>query len=139
MTVCAGAPDETVKSAIAEGKKSGIWVVADTIGVANQSARARQCAAWGVHMIYLHYGADQRKADATRDSVQWLSDVERSVNVPIGVGCFGVEDGVRAAQGGAELVAIGHPVISGADPLGELTRFVKEVKGAYRRRLGLEK
>ena len=38
----------------------------------------------------------------------------------------------------AELVAIGHPVISGADPLGELTRFVKEVKGAYRKRLGLD-
>ena len=66
MTVCANSPDETVQSAIAESKKSGVWVVADTIGVKNQAARARQCAEWGVHMIYLHYGADQRKADATR-------------------------------------------------------------------------
>src|SRR5262245_48395394 len=130
ITVCAGAPDETVQSAIAQSKKTGVWVVADTIGVKNQSARSRQCAAWGVHMIYLHYGADQRKADASRDSTQWLNEVEQSVAVPIGVGCFGVEDGVRAAQGGAELVAIGHPVISGADPLGELSRFVKEVKAA---------
>lgn len=132
MTVCAGAPDDTVKSAIAEGKKSGIWVVADTIGVANQSARSRQCAAWGVQMIYLHYGADQRKADASRDSTQWLSDVGQSVSVPIGVGCFGVEDGVKAASHGAELVAIGHPLISAADPLAELKRFVGEVKAAYR-------
>jgi 3-keto-L-gulonate-6-phosphate decarboxylase len=134
MTVCAAAPDETVISAIAESKKNGVWVVADTIGVVDQPGRARQCADWGVHMIYLHYGADQRKADATRDSTQWLSAVERAVPIPIGVGCFGVEDGVRAAQLGAELVAIGHPVISGADPLGELSRFVREVKAAYRPR-----
>jgi len=134
MTVCANAPDETVRSAIAEGKKSGIWVVADTIGVKQQAARARQCADWGVDMIYLHYGADQRKADATQDSTQWLSEVQQAVSIPIGVGCFLAEDGVRAAQHGAELIAIGHPVISAADPLAELTRFVREVKAAYRPR-----
>ena len=134
MTVCAGAPDETVKSAIAEGKKSGVWVVADTIGVKDQAARARCCAEWGVHMIYLHYGADQRKADDTRDSTQWLEEVQRAVSIPIGVGCFLVEDGVRAARLGAELVAIGHPVISAADPLKELSHFVRSVKAAYRPR-----
>jgi 3-hexulose-6-phosphate synthase len=134
MTVCANAPDETVQSAIAEGKKTGVWVVADTIGVKHQAARARQCADWGVDMIYLHYGADQRKSDATHDSTQWLAEVQRAVSIPIGVGCFLVEDGVRAAEMGAELVAIGHPVISAADPLAELTRFVHEVKAAYRPR-----
>jgi 3-hexulose-6-phosphate synthase/6-phospho-3-hexuloisomerase len=134
MTVCANAPDETVRSAIAESKKSGVWVVADTIGVKDQAARARQCAEWGVHMIYLHYGADQRKADSTRDSTQWLVEVQRAVSIPIGVGCFQAADGVVAAGMGAELVAIGHPVISAADPLAELRHFVKEVKGAYRPR-----
>lgn len=134
MTVCANAPDETVRSAIAESKKCGVWVVADTIGVKNQAARAKQCAEWGVDMIYLHYGADQRKADATQDSTQWIDEVQRAVSIPIGVGCFLVEDGVRAAAKGAELIAIGHPVISAADPLAELTRFVREVKSAYRPR-----
>jgi 3-hexulose-6-phosphate synthase/6-phospho-3-hexuloisomerase len=136
MTVCANSPDETVKSAIAEGKKTGIWVVADTIGVKDQPARARQCAEWGVDMIYLHYGADQRRADDKQDSTQWLADVQRAVSIPIGVGCFLVEDGVRASQMGAELIAIGHPVISAPDPLAELSRFVREVKAAYRPRAG---
>jgi 3-hexulose-6-phosphate synthase len=134
MTVCANSPDETVRSAIAESKNSGVWVVADTIGVKDQPARARQCADWGVHMIYLHYGADQRKADATQDSTQWLAAVQQAVSVPIGVGCFLADDGVRAAQQGAELIAIGHPVISAADPLKELSHFVREVKAAYRPR-----
>ncbi len=135
MTVCANSPDETVKSAIAESKKTGVWVVADTIGVKDQSARARQCADWGVHMIYLHYGADQRKSDSAQDSTQWIDEVQRAVSIPIGVGCFLVEDGVRAATKGAELIAIGHPVISAADPLAELRRFVREVKAAYRPRV----
>src|SRR5215475_6831153 len=97
MTVCANAPDETVQSAIAESKKTGVWVVAYTIGVKDQAARARQCAEWGVHMIYLHYGADQRKADASRDSTQWLAEVQQAVSIPIGVGCFLAADGARAA------------------------------------------
>jgi 3-hexulose-6-phosphate synthase len=134
MTVCAGAPDETVQSAIAEAKNCGVWVVVDTIGVKNQAARARQCAEWGAHMIYLHYGADQRKRDSTRDSTQWLAEVQAAVSIPIGVGCFLVEDGVRAAAQGAELIAIGHPVISAPDPRKELSQFVREVKAAYRPR-----
>ena len=134
MTVCANSPDETVKSAIAESKNNQVWVVADTIGVKNQAARSKQCADWGVHMIYLHYGADQRKHDASQDSTQWLEEVQRAVSIPIGVGCFDAADGVRASQMGAELIAIGHPVISAADPLKELSRFVREVKAAYRPR-----
>jgi 3-hexulose-6-phosphate synthase len=134
MTVCAGAPDETVKSAVAESRKTGVWVVADTIGVKDQVARARACSDWGVHMIYLHYGADQRKADSSRDSTQWFAEVRRAVSIPIGVGCFLVEDGMRAARLGADLIAIGHPVISASDPLAELSRFVREVKAAYRPR-----
>ena len=90
-----------MRSAIAEAKNSGVWVVADTIGVKDQPGRARQCAEWGVDMIYLHYGADQRKADPTQDSTQWLAAVQQAVSIPVGVGCFLAEDGVRAAQQGA--------------------------------------
>lgn len=134
MTVCANAPDETIRSAVAASKETGVWVVADTIGVKQQAARARQCAEWGVDMIYLHYGADQRVADTSRDSTQWLDEVLAAVSVPVGVGCFGVEDAVRAVQRGAELVAIGHPVISGPNPLEDLREFVREVRATYRPR-----
>jgi 3-hexulose-6-phosphate synthase/6-phospho-3-hexuloisomerase len=130
MTVCANAPDETVRSAIAEGKKTGIKVVTDTIGVKDQAARAKQCAEWGVDMIYLHYGADQRRADATRDSVQWLTAVLDVVSVPVGIGTFGVEDAVRGARAGASLVAIGHPIFNEPDYPGALTAFVEKVKTA---------
>jgi 3-hexulose-6-phosphate synthase/6-phospho-3-hexuloisomerase len=134
MTVCAGAPDETVKSAIAASKETGVSVVVDTIGVKPQAARARQCAEWGADLIYLHYGSDERAANSSKDSTQWLNEVLAAVSIPVGVGCFGVEDAVRAVQRGAEVVAIGHPVISGANPLDDLRRFVRAVRANYRPR-----
>jgi 3-hexulose-6-phosphate synthase/6-phospho-3-hexuloisomerase len=134
MTVCANAPDETVQAAVSASKETGVWVVADTIGVKQQAARARQCADWGVHMIYLHYGADQRAAHASRDSEQWLDEVLKVVSIPVGVGTFGVEDAVRSVRKGAELVAIGHPVIGGPDAGRQLREFVREVKANYRPR-----
>lgn len=134
MTVCANAPDETIQSAVAASKETDIMVVVDTIGVKQQAARARQCADWGVHMIYLHYGADQRAADGTQDSVQWLDEVLAAVSVPVGVGTFGIEDAVRAVSKGAALVAIGHPVISGPNAAEELRELVREVRANYRPR-----
>lgn len=133
MTVCANSPDETVRAAIAAGKETGIQVVTDLIGVKQQAARARQCAEWGVDFVYLHYGADQRRADDSRDSTQWLQEVLAAVDIPVGVGTFDVEDGVRASEGGADLVCIGHPLID-HNPLEALTRYVSEVKSRHRPR-----
>jgi 3-hexulose-6-phosphate synthase len=134
MTVCANAPDETIRAAVAASRETDIMVIVDTIGVKDQAARARQCVEWGAHSIYLHYGADQRAADGTQDSVQWLDEVLAAVSVPVGVGTFGVEDAVRAVAKGAQLVAIGHPVISSVNAAEELREFVREVKASYRPR-----
>jgi 3-hexulose-6-phosphate synthase/6-phospho-3-hexuloisomerase len=134
MTVCANASDDTVRSAIDEGKKLGIGVVVDTIGVKDQAGRARQCALWGADIIYLHYSADERRADPGRDSTQWLDEVLAAVECPVGAGCFGLEDALTAVRKGAEYVVIGHPLISGADPLSALREFVERVRAEYRPR-----
>ncbi len=130
MTVCANGPDETIQAAVAASKDTGVHVVVDLIGVKDVPGRARQCEGWGVHMAYLHYGADQRRADATRDSTQWLAETKRAVTIPVGVGTFDAEDAIRAVEAGAALVAIGHPVISAVDPLAALTDYVRRVRAA---------
>lgn len=134
MTVCANAPDETIQAAIAMGRKTGIGVVVDTIGVKDQPARARQCAEWGADVIYLHYGADQRRADATRDGTQWVEQVQAVVSIPIGCSCFGVEDAVRAVSKGLEYVVVGEPLLGGDHPERALREFVQEVRANYRPR-----
>ncbi len=131
MTVCAGACDETIAVAVAASKETGVMVVVDTIGVRNQATRAREVERLGAHSVYLHYGADQRRADASRDSTQWLKEVGAAVKVPVGAGTFGIEDGVRAAQGGAEIIVIGHPLISSANPLEALREYCQKVREAY--------
>ena len=131
MTVCAGATDETIAAAVAASAEAGVLVIVDTIGVRDQVGRARQVEALGAHSVYLHYGADQRRADATRDSTQWAAAVGAAVKVPLGCGCFGVDDGVRAASLGADIIVIGHPLISGPDPLGALKVFCERVRAAY--------
>ena len=132
MTVCANATDETVKAAVAAGKQTGIKVVVDTIGVKDQAARAGVCARWGVDMLYLHYAADQWRADASKDGTQWLNAVLEVVDIPVGLGTFGARDAVQAVQMGAQLVAIGHPLFDSADVFGALKDYVQQVKSNYK-------
>ena len=134
MTVCAGACDETIAAAVAASKETGVLVVVDTIGVRDQVGRARQVERLGADSVYLHYGADQRRADASRDSTQWIHSVGEAVRVPLGAGTFGIEDGVRAAAWGADVLVIGHPLISGPDPLSALREYCTRVREAYRPR-----
>src|SRR5437763_3223068 len=138
MTVCAGACDETIAAAVAASEQAGVLVIVDTIGVRDQAGRACEVERLGAHSVYLHYGADQRRADATRDSTQWVESVGAAVRVPLGAGTFGVEDGVRAARGGADVIVIGHPLISGPDPLSALKEYCEKVRAAYRARPHLE-
>ena len=134
MTVCAGACDETIAAAVDASKQTGVLVVVDTIGVRDQVARSREVERLGAHSVYLHYGADQRRADAARDSTQWAAGVGAAVRVPLGVGTFGVEDAVRGAGLGADILVIGHPLISGPDALGALREYCLRVREAYRPR-----
>lgn len=134
MTVCAGACDETIGAATAASKEAGVLVVVDTIGVRDQVGRAREVEKLGADSLYLHYGADQRRADATRDSTQWVTAVGGAVKVPLGAGTFGIEDGIRGASLGADILVIGHPLISGPDPLSALREYCQAVRKAYRPR-----
>jgi 3-hexulose-6-phosphate synthase/6-phospho-3-hexuloisomerase len=133
-TVCAGAPDETIKSAVAASKETGVMLIVDSIGVKDQVKRAKEVQALGVENFYLHYGADERRADDSNDCTQWLDAVSAAVTMTVGCGTFGVEDGIVAAKGGADVIVIGHPLISGPDPLGALKDYCARVREAYRPR-----
>ena len=139
MTVCAGACEESVTAAVTESAKTGVLVIVDTIGVRDQVAAARRIEQLGADSVYLHYGADQRRAHPTEDSTQWVESVGAAVKVPIGAGTFGIDDAVRAASMGTEIMVIGHPLISGPDPLGALREYCLRVREAYRPRRGLSR
>jgi len=134
MTVCAGACDETIAAAVAASKQTGVLVIVDTIGVRDQAGRAREVEKLGADSVYIHYGADQRRSDPNHDGTQWVPQVCAAVKVPVGCGTFGIEDGVKAASLGADVLVIGHPLISGPDPLSALREYCERVREAYRPR-----
>ena len=52
-------------------------------------------------MLYLHFAADQRRANPSGDGVGWIPSVlEVAGEVPVGIGCFLVEDAVRSVKAG---------------------------------------
>ena len=130
VTVCANAPDETIKAATKASSETGVWVVIDTIGVKNRVERVKECVEWGAQVVYLHYGFDQHQHDPSHSASEWLEEVGAEVDVPLAVACFDTEGAVKAAKMGAEILVVGHPLISSEDPLSDLKRIVEEVKGA---------
>jgi 3-hexulose-6-phosphate synthase len=134
MTVCAGACEDTINSAVTESAKTGVLVIVDTIGVKDHVAAARRMEELGTDSVFLHYGADQRRAHPNGDSTQWIQPVGAAVKMPIGAATFGIDDAARAAGMGTEIMVIGHPLISVADPLSALREYCHRVREAYRPR-----
>jgi 3-keto-L-gulonate-6-phosphate decarboxylase len=120
---------------VAAGRDCGVRVVSDLYAHPNGPQRARELAALGVDSAYIHYGADERNEDPSRDPLLFLDQCQ-DVPMPMGVGTFSVEDGVRAILGGASIVAIGVPLILADDPEAELREYVLRVREAWHKRNG---
>jgi 3-keto-L-gulonate-6-phosphate decarboxylase len=132
-TVCAVASDASVAAAVAEGREQGIRIVCDLYAAPDGPRRAREVAAMGVDLAYIHYGADERAARPEQDPLLFLDEVAGRLRVPVGVGTFSVEDGVRAVRGGAAVVVIGVPYILEDDPEPSLREYVAGVREAWAR------
>jgi len=132
-TICSVAADASVRAAVAAGRKCGVRVISDLYAALDGPRRCREVVALGVDSAYIHYGADQRAEDPDRDPLLFLSEC-LDVDAPIGVGTFSVDDGVRAMQGGADIVAIGVPLIHADDPAAALREYVLRAKEAWHAR-----
>ena len=112
-------------------------VIVDTIGVRDQVGRARRSSArhhWSTS-ITAPTSARPTRRETPRSGPR---PSEAAVTVPLGCGCFGVEDGVAQASLGADVIVIGHPLISGPDPLGALKEICEKVRAAYKPRPHLQ-
>jgi len=134
-TICSVAADASLRAAVAAGRACGVRVISDLYAALDGPRRAREVMELGVDSAYIHYGADQRVEDPSRDPLLFLSECQ-DLPAPIGVGTFSVEDGVRAMQGGADIVAIGVPLIQADDPAAELREYVLRAKEAWHARRG---
>jgi len=133
-TVCGVASDASIRTAVQAGRECGVRIICDLYAAPDGPKRAREVEALGVDSAYIHYGADQRSEDPTRDPALFLDDIAGKMRIPVGVGTFSVADGVDAARRGADVFVIGVPFILEADPTPGLREYVLRVKEAWRAR-----
>ncbi|MCW3052886.1 MAG: hypothetical protein JWN14_2056, partial [Chthonomonadales bacterium] len=70
----------------------------------------------------------QRKERPEHDALIDLTAVVERVKIPVGVGTFSVEDGVRAVRAGAKIVVIGVPLIQAENVETALREYVQRCK-----------
>ncbi len=122
------APDSTLKDAVGAGKKFGIKIHADLIGVSNPIERAIELEKLGVDYIGLHIGIDtQLRSGFDKVPYPTLKKLKESVKIPIAVaGGLNAETIPKAIECGADILIIGGAITRSADPE-QATRRLKEI------------
>ena len=140
VVVMAVAHERTVREAVRAGREHGGGVMADLMLHPDKPGMARRLEAWGVDVILVHTGYDERHHDAQRSPLADLAAVRAAVRLPLqAVGGLSIEQAAKMPALGAPLVVVGAPLAvadrefrPGADPDGlyrVLRDFVAAVKG----------
>ncbi|GJF04836.1 3-hexulose-6-phosphate synthase [Pseudonocardia benzenivorans] len=116
VTVMGSADDDTIRGAVAAGKKYGKQVVADMISVVDgRVARIREVAKLGVSFVEIHAGLDEQARPGY--SIEQLLADGREAGVP-----FSIAGGVKAdtissvREAGAVVAVAGGAIYSASDP-----------------------
>ena len=133
-TVCYQAGEACMRTMVAGGREAGVAVVCDLINAPDPASAGAEAESYGVEAVYLHWGADQKAMDPSRDPLRDLASLAERVSVPVGTATWGVEDAVRSIELGASILAIGFPLIGQAN-MGELLEeYVLRARDAFSRR-----
>jgi 3-hexulose-6-phosphate synthase len=127
-TICAVASDASLREAVRAAHDSGVTLISDLYAAPDVAGRAAELEAMGVDSVYVHWGADQRKERPEYDALTDLTAVVERVKIPVGVGTFSIEDGVRAVRAGAKIVDIGVPLIQADNVETALRAYVQRCK-----------
>ncbi len=130
VSVCGVASDATIRAAVSGARATGGRLVVDLYACPDPVGRAKEVAALGADIVYLHYGADQLTEDPRGDETMSRLQQLRSAgfNLPVGVVAFDTEGGCQASTRGADIILVGHPYLTGAGSEAMLKDFVSVVK-----------
>ena len=129
-TILGVVADGSIKTAVRQGKESGVQVVADLYSVPRQALarRARELEALGVDFVMIHLGFDEARDEPARRATDGLAEVVAAVGIPVGVAAFELSDALEAVRGGASFVVQGEPLLSRPGAEQELRAYISAVK-----------
>ena len=129
-TILGAADNSTILKAVETGKKLGVKICVDMIGVKDPVSRGFEVAKFGVDIIGLHIGIDvQRSRGVTAETlireVKLLSNAGPALSVAGGLNEKTVG---KVAEAGATFIVVGSAITRSVDPL-KATRSIKKSLG----------
>jgi 3-hexulose-6-phosphate synthase/6-phospho-3-hexuloisomerase len=141
VVVMAVAHERTVREAVRAGRDLGGRVMADLMLHPDKAGMARRLEEWGVDVVLVHTGYDERHHTPGRSPLDDLAAVRAAVRLPLqAVGGLSIEQAAGMPARGAPLVVVGAPLAvadrefrPGADPDG-LFRILRDFAAAVKGR-----
>jgi 3-hexulose-6-phosphate synthase/6-phospho-3-hexuloisomerase len=122
--VLGAADDETIEDAVRAGRKYGVGVAVDLIGIPDRIERARDVAGMGVSHVCVHVSIDKQMMGL--DPVENVRAVASAIDIPVAVaGGVNSETAPAVLEAGATIVIVGGAIIKAEQPT-EATRAIKE-------------
>ena len=122
--VLGAADDTTIEEAVRAGRKYGVRVCVDLIGVLDRVARARHIATMGASHVCVHMGIDKQMLGL--DPVENVREVASAIDIPVAVaGGINSETAAAVVEAGASIVIVGGAIIKAKDPAAA-ARAIKE-------------
>ena len=116
VVVMGQAEPETVELVVRAGRKLGVEVMGDNLGMPDPVAGARLLEEMGCDYVIHHIGYDYRTLRQEREQpfetpLHRLREVVAAVDIPVqAVGGLDIEQAVQAPAWGAPIVVIGAPL-----------------------------
>ncbi len=141
VVVMGVAHEHTIKESVRAARQYDRFVMGDIMLHPDKAEIARKMERWGVDVIVVHTGYDERHMEVGKSPIDDVKVVRPRVALPLqAVGGLSIEQAAKMPALGAELVVIGAPLAvadrefrPGADSdalFATISTFVKQVKGA---------
>ena len=124
VTVMGVSDDPTIEEAVRAGRKYGVEIMVDLLGVTDKQARARQVEKMGVDYLCIHVSIDKQMLGASPcEEIRQIAEV---VSIPIAAaGGLNSENAHLAARAGASIIIVGG-AISKAPDVARATRRIRD-------------
>jgi len=111
VVVMGVAHEHTVREAVRAARQYGGYVMGDVMLHPDKPGIARKMEAWGVDVVLVHTGYDERHAEVGKSPIKDVEMVRPAVKLPMqAVGGLSIEQAARMPGLGAPLVVIGAPL-----------------------------
>jgi 3-keto-L-gulonate-6-phosphate decarboxylase len=129
VTVSSLIPEYSTQEAIEYSKTyPDLDITVDLFNCANPVTKAKWAESLGADYVMVHFGLDQMKRESFEGALQSLKDVVSATALPISFATYSAEQGVLAAQAGAQVLVQGYPFLEDADPKAKFAQYVDAVK-----------